>query len=182
MKNSSCTRSDRKQVLQKTDLTGNSKISSAPKDVCAFLGHPLCGILPNVMVVLSGMSSMEQMQDNLSFMEDFRPLNEEERLLCFRAAEIINSKIAIPCTACSYCTDGCPMNIPIPQFFSIYNEDMREHLEEKRWTINFTNNGIIAKNRGKASECIGCGQCESVCPQHLTIIDYLKDVAKHYER
>ena len=138
--------------------------------------------LPNVMVVLSGMSNMEQMQDNLSFMEDFRPLNEEERLLCFRAAEIINSKIAIPCTACSYCTDGCPMNIPIPQFFSIYNEDMREHLEEKRWTINFTNYGIIAKNRGKASECIGCGQCESVCPQHLTIIDYLKDVTKHYER
>ncbi len=101
---------------------------------------------------------------------------------CNRAAEIINSKIAIPCTACSYCTDGCPMNIPIPQFFSIYNEDMLEHLEEKRWTINFTNYGIIAKNRGKASECIGCGQCESVCPQHLTIIDHLKDVAKHYER
>ena len=138
--------------------------------------------LPNVMVVLSGMSSMEQMQDNVSFMKDFHPLTEEERKLCFRAAEIINSQTAIPCTACSYCTDGCPMNIPIPEYFSIYNEDMREHLEEKRWTINFTNYGIIAKGRGKASECIACGQCEGVCPQHLKIIDYLKDVAKHYEK
>lgn len=137
--------------------------------------------LPNVMAVLSGMSTLEQMQDNVSFMKDFRPLTDDERALCFRAAEIINSRTAIPCTACSYCTDGCPMNIPIPEFFSIYNEDMREHLEEKGWTINFTNYGLIAKGRGKAGGCIACGQCEGVCPQHLKIIDYLKDVAKHYE-
>ena len=137
--------------------------------------------LPNVMVVLSGMSSLEQMEDNLSYMENFVPLNEEEKKLCFKAADIINAKITVPCTGCSYCTEGCPMNIAIPQYFSLYNEDMREHLEEKGWTINFTNYEIVASQRGKASDCIGCGQCESVCPQHLPIIQYLKDVAAHYE-
>ena len=137
--------------------------------------------LPNVMVVLSGMSSLEQMRDNVSYMDAFQPLTEEERALCFRAADIINSQIAIPCTGCSYCTEGCPMKISIPQYFSIYNEDMREHLEEKGWTINFTNYEIVASKFGKASDCIQCGQCEGVCPQHLTIIDFLKDVAAHYE-
>ncbi|MBO5554732.1 MAG: aldo/keto reductase [Solobacterium sp.] len=137
--------------------------------------------LPNVMVVLSGMSSIDQMKDNLSYMKEFRPLSEEEQKICFKAADIINSQIAIPCTGCSYCTEGCPMNIAIPQYFSIYNEDMREHLEEKGWTINFTNYEIISGTRGKASDCIACGQCEGVCPQHLPIIDYLKDVAAHYE-
>ena len=137
--------------------------------------------LPDVMVVLSGMSSIDQMKDNLSYMKEFRPLSEEEQKICFKAADIINSQIAIPCTGCSYCTEGCPMNIAIPQYFSIYNEDMREHLEEKGWTINFTNYEIISGTRGKASDCIACGQCEGVCPQHLSIIDYLKDVAAHYE-
>jgi predicted aldo/keto reductase-like oxidoreductase len=137
--------------------------------------------LDNVMCVLSGMSSLEQMQDNLSYMEDFKPLTEEEKNLCFEAAKIINSQIAIPCTACSYCTEGCPMHICIPQYFSIYNEDMREHLDRKGWTINFTNYERLSETFGKASDCIGCGQCEGVCPQHLTIIDYLKDVAAHYE-
>lgn len=137
--------------------------------------------LPNVMVVLSGMSNLEQMQDNISYMEQFHPLTEEERAVCFQVAKIINEQIAIPCTGCSYCTEGCPMSIAIPKYFSIYNEDMRENLEEKGWTVNFTNYEILAKEFGKASDCIECGQCEGVCPQHLTIIDYLKDVAKHYE-
>ena len=137
--------------------------------------------LPNVMVVLSGMSNMDQMVDNISFMEDFKPLTEEEKQMCFKAAEIINKQITVPCTACHYCMDGCPMHIAIPQYFSIYNEDMREDLEEKGWTINFTNYEILNKTFGKASDCIACGQCESVCPQHLTIIDFLKDVANHYE-
>ena len=137
--------------------------------------------LPNVMVVLSGMSSPAQMEDNTSFMSDFKPLTEEEKALCFKAADIINSQITVPCTGCSYCTGGCPKNIAIPQYFSIYNEDMREDLEEKGWTINFTNYTILAGKFGKASDCIQCGQCESVCPQHLPIINFLKDVAKHYE-
>ena len=137
--------------------------------------------LENVMVVLSGMSNTAQMQDNLSYMEDFQPLTEEEKALCFKVADVINSQIAIPCTACHYCTEGCPMHIAIPEYFSIYNEDMREHLEEKGWTINFTNYELLGNKFGKASECIECGQCEGVCPQHLTIIDFLKQVADHYE-
>ena len=105
---------------------------------------------------------------------------EEERDLCFQAAEIINRQIAIPCTGCSYCTAGCPMNIPIPKYFSLYNEDQREDLEQKGWTINFSNYEILAKSFGKAGDCVGCGQCESVCPQHLPIIRLLQDVAAHY--
>ena len=137
--------------------------------------------LPNVMVVLSGMSTLSQLDDNTSYMADFQPLTEEEKALCFQAADIINAQIAIPCTACHYCTEGCPQHICIPEYFSIYNEDMREDLEEKGWTINFTNYQILGSKFGKASDCVECGQCESVCPQHLTIINFLKDVAKHYE-
>ncbi len=136
--------------------------------------------LPGVMMVLSGMSNLGQMEDNLSYMQDFKPLTEEEKALCFQAADMINGNIAIPCTGCSYCTEGCPQHIAIPQYFSLYNEDMREDLKEKGWTINFSNYDMLAGQFGKASDCIGCGQCEGVCPQHLPIIDNLKKVAAHY--
>jgi len=138
--------------------------------------------LPGVMMVLSGMSSVAQMKDNLSYMENFQPLTEEEKSLCFQVADIINRQIAVPCTGCSYCTSGCPMHIAIPQYFSLYNEDMREKLEEKGWTINFTNYEILNGKFGKASDCIACGQCEGVCPQHLPIIENLRKVAAHYEK
>ncbi len=136
--------------------------------------------LDGVMTVLSGMSNLAQMEDNLSYMEDFKPLSEEEKALCFKAADIINSKIAISCTGCSYCTEGCPQHIAIPQYFSLYNEDMRERLDEKGWTVNYSNYDILNAKFGKASDCIACGQCESVCPQHLPIIDNLKKVSEHY--
>ena len=92
--------------------------------------------LPGVMMVLSGMSDLQQMEDNLSYMEDFKPLTEAEQQLCFEAAKLINQQIAIPCTGCSYCTEGCPQHIAIPQYFSLYNEDMRE-VASKGWTVNF---------------------------------------------
>lgn len=138
--------------------------------------------LPGVMVVLSGMSTLEQMEDNISYMRDFKPLDAEEMALCRKAADIINSRIAVPCTGCSYCTEGCPMQIPIPKYFSLYNEDMRENLEEKGWTANYINYDNLAAENGKAGDCIECGQCEGVCPQHLPIIKTLKDVAAHYEK
>ncbi len=137
--------------------------------------------LPGVEMVLSGMGNLAQLEDNISYMEDFKPLTEAERETLFRVAEVINAQEAIPCTACHYCTEGCPMKICIPEYFSLYNEDMREDLEEKGWTINFTNYEHLAENFGKASECIGCGQCESVCPQHIQIISELESVAKHFE-
>ncbi len=137
--------------------------------------------LPGVDLVLSGMSSLGQMEDNLSTMDDFAPLSDEEVAACHRAADIINGQVAIPCTGCSYCTEGCPRHIAIPQYFSLYNEDMRERLDEKGWTINFSNYDLVAAKAGKASDCIACGQCEGVCPQHLPIIENLEKVAAHYE-
>ena len=137
--------------------------------------------LENVMVVLSGMSSTEQMADNLSYMDDFHPLTGEEQGLLRQVAEIINARIAVPCTGCSYCTEGCPMQIPIPKYFSLYNEDMRENLEEKGWTVNFTNYENLTKQFGRARDCVGCGQCEGVCPQHLPIIETLKEVSAHFD-
>ncbi len=137
--------------------------------------------LPGVMAVLSGMSSTEQMRDNISCMKDFRPLDDAERGMCLRAAEIINKRIAIPCTGCSYCTPGCPMHIPIPAYFSIYNEGARERFEGRGWTVNDTNYELLSRNTGRAGDCVACGQCEGVCPQHLPVIDYLKDVAARYE-
>ena len=138
--------------------------------------------LENVMVVLSGMSSVSQVNDNTAFMSEFVPLTEEEKQLCFKVGDIINSKIAIPCTGCSYCTEGCPRKIPIPKYFSLYNENMRENMEEKGWTINYSNYMHLVENGfGKASSCLACGRCEQVCPQHLPIIDTLKDVADHFE-
>ncbi len=135
----------------------------------------------NVMVVLSGMSNVEQMADNLSYMDDFKPLTAEEQAMTLRVADIINAQIAVPCTGCSYCTEGCPMRIPIPKYFSLYNEDMREDLAQKGWTINFTNYDKLAESFGRAGDCIACGQCEGVCPQHLPIIETLKDVSAHFD-
>ena len=138
--------------------------------------------LENVMVVLSGMSNLEQMDDNTSYMSDFIPLTEDEKDICFKVADIINSQIAVPCTGCSYCTEGCPKKIPIPKYFSLYNENMRENMAEKGWTINYSNYiHLCNAGFGKASDCISCGQCEGKCPQHLPIINTLKDVAKHFE-
>ena len=138
--------------------------------------------LPGVMMVLSGMSNLAQVEDNLSFMENFQPLTGEEKAVVFKAAEIINSQIAVPCTGCSYCTEGCPQKIAIPQYFSMYNEDMREHLEEKGWTVNFNNYAQLAQKFGKAKDCVACGQCEEMCPQHLPIIEKLKEVSAHFDR
>ena len=137
--------------------------------------------LDNVMVVLSGMSNVEQVEDNLSYMEDFKPLTEEEKALCHKSADIINAQIAVPCTGCSYCTEGCPKKIAIPQYFSLYNEDMRENLEEKGWTVTSTNYEILTSKFGKAKDCVACGQCEGVCPQHLPIIEKLKEVSGHFD-
>lgn len=137
--------------------------------------------LPNVMMVLSGMSSLAQMKDNVSYMENFQPLTGEEMALCSNVADIINGMITVPCTGCSYCTEGCPQQIPIPKYFSLYNDLMREDMEKKKWTISYAKYDDLTKEFGRAEACIECGQCEGICPQHLPIINYLKDVSKRFD-
>ena len=136
--------------------------------------------LKNVMVVLSGMSTLAQMEDNVSYMEHFIPLQKEETDRLFEIARILRSNTAVPCTGCSYCTDGCPKHIAIPKYIALYNGDMRE-AKEKGWTINGTYYTQLTEKFGKASDCIGCGHCEQMCPQHLSIRKYLKEVASHFE-
>lgn len=137
--------------------------------------------LDNVKMVLSGMSNMEQLINNTDYMMDFKPLTEQEIGMVHTAADMINGSIAIPCTGCSYCTDGCPQNIAIPKYFSLYNADKQE-LEGKAWTPQGEYYDRLTLNFGKASDCIACGQCEAVCPQHLPIIEHLREVAEYFEK
>lgn len=131
--------------------------------------------LDNVYMVLSGMSNIKQVEDNTSYMADFKPLTQEEIDMCFKAAEIINESKPIKCTGCSYCTEGCPMSIKIPSWFNFYNKLV--NYKEKEIRKNFKNRFLsMNKDLGTLSECLQCGQCESVCPQHLPIIENLKKV------
>ncbi|MCQ2268932.1 MAG: aldo/keto reductase [Bacteroidaceae bacterium] len=132
-----------------------------------------------VELVLSGMSNMEQLLDNTSYMAQFQPMNEEELLLVKQAEQAINANIAIPCTGCSYCTDGCPQNIAIPRYFSLYNADKQE-VKSKGWTPQGEYYDRLTMHFGKASDCLECGQCESMCPQKLPIIENLKLVAEYF--
>lgn len=122
-----------------------------------------------LLSVLSGMSSVEQMEDNLSYMTDFVPLSEHEMEVIRHAQEAIENDKSIACTACHYCTKGCPMDIPIPEIFAV--ENRKKGSPEFRTKREYT---IVTANRGKASECIQCGQCEDACPQHLPIIELLE--------
>lgn len=135
---------------------------------------------PNVMMVLSGMSNEEQLADNMSYMDQFRPLDEGELELVCMAAEIIKNSIAIPCTACRYCIDDCPKKIAIPDYFAIYNNMKRFGAEQGMVAMTYFRN--LIQNHGKPSDCIKCGKCEKRCPQHLPIRQYLEDVAKALEK
>lgn len=133
----------------------------------------------NVMMVLSGMSDEAQVEDNISYMKNFQPLEKEEQEIVKKATEIIRASIAIPCTACRYCVDGCPKKIAIPDYFSIYNN--LKQFGARQGMVAMTYYGNLIQTHGKASDCIKCGKCEKQCPQHLTIRKYLEDVAGELE-
>jgi predicted aldo/keto reductase-like oxidoreductase len=135
--------------------------------------------LDNVFMVLSGMSDMEQLKDNTDYMADLKPLTTDELEIIKKAVDILNSNIAIPCTGCAYCVDGCPMKINIPKCFSLLNADLQE-IKEKGWTPQGEYYDRMTQTSGKASDCIACGQCEGICPQHLPIIKKLKQVSEHF--
>lgn len=135
--------------------------------------------LDNVAMVLSGMSNMEQLMDNISYMKEFVPMNAEETELVHKAAEMIKDSIAIPCTGCSYCIEGCPMQIAIPDLFRVYNKSKRGEITDVEANEEYRQ---LTESGGKARECLECGQCQVACPQHLEIINYLKDVAKCMEK
>jgi len=133
--------------------------------------------LEGVVTVLSGMSSLDQMKDNVSYMKNFRPLDDKERAVLDKAREVLTSIPSIQCTACEYCVAGCPNNIVIPRILEMLNREMvykdaRAAKFGYSWETNFG---------GKGSACIECGKCEEVCPQQLNIIELLKEAVAKYE-
>ena len=129
--------------------------------------------LEGIITVLSGMSNIEQMADNLSYMKDFKPLDAGEQAAIRKAQEAINGVKSIPCTACHYCTAGCPKQIPIPEIFAARNQQLVwGQLEEGKAAY-----AKATADAGAASDCIACGQCEKACPQQINVIDRLKDCA-----
>ncbi len=133
------------------------------------------GSLPGVMTILSGMSTEEQMKDNIETFRHFEPLSEEEKKLVDKVRTIMMDVPQIGCTSCRYCTPGCPMNISIPDVFRAVNT-MNLYGDVFRPKAFY--GGVIGQGHGRASECIACGQCEGVCPQHLPIIDLLREASE----
>lgn len=133
--------------------------------------------LDGVVTVLSGMSNLEQMQDNIQTMEMFEPLTDADQETIHKVQEILASTPTTPCTDCKYCVEngGCPQDIPIPAIIATDNSRRVYHVTDKN------HYGFITRGHGKASDCIQCGNCESRCPQHIEIIKVLADCAETFE-
>ncbi|MDO4543741.1 MAG: aldo/keto reductase [Clostridia bacterium] len=151
------------------DLNGGSLASYAIRFAAGFEG---------VMMVLSGMGSMEMMEDNIGYMRDFKPLNETEQAAIAKVCELFRKKNLIPCTACRYCTEACPRGILIPDLFACLNAKKVFN----NWNTDYYYHNVHTVHNGKASDCIKCGKCEILCPQHLPIRELLIEVAGEFEK
>lgn len=132
----------------------------------------------NVFMVLSGMGSQEMVVDNTSYMKEFEALSDAEHEAVMKVAELFRAQKLIPCTGCRYCVEGCPVGILIPDAFACYNKKKVFN----SWNEDYYYKAVVARGHGKASECIECGACEHICPQHLEIRELLKDVATEFGR
>ena len=152
--------------------------AARPNDSVASWALRFVGSLPGIATILSGMSTEEQMADNLKTFTNFEPLTDDEKEIIAQVTKKMLEVPLIQCTNCRYCVDGCPMKISIPDIFRAVNtkrkfpNDMRPH---------FFYGGLVDRS-GRAGDCIGCGQCEGVCPQHLSIIDYLKEASEQFDK
>lgn len=132
--------------------------------------------LDGVSMVLSGMSNIEQMEDNISFMKDFVPLSDEEQLVMKDAADAINSIPLIPCTKCNYCAEVCPMNIGISgTFMAVNHYKVYQNLDAAKGRESWN---VKSQGKGRANECIKCASCEGACPQHIEIVSELEKAAE----
>ena len=134
--------------------------------------------LDGILTVLSGMSNVAQMENNLSYMKNFKPLNEEEQKIIQQAQRIMGNSRTIPCTACHYCTKGCPMQIPIPEIFAAMNKQ----LGNGQYDAAAADYEKVTSKGHRASDCIKCKQCENACPQHIKVTECLEQCAETLEK
>jgi predicted aldo/keto reductase-like oxidoreductase len=129
-----------------------------------------------IMMVLSGMSTLEMVEENCGFMADFQKLSDEEMTAVNKVRDIFHAQHLIPCTACKYCTEVCPQGIRIPDLFACMNAKKQFN----SWTAAYHYSTTVKESAAPA-DCLKCGLCEDACPQNLKIRDLLEDVAKEFE-
>ncbi|MBQ9543594.1 MAG: 4Fe-4S dicluster domain-containing protein, partial [Clostridia bacterium] len=133
--------------------------------------------LENVAAVLSGMGNMAMIKDNVSHMKNFKPLNDRENAAIERVREVFKSMELVPCTGCGYCAENCPAGVKIPQIFACLNSKTVFN----NWNSSYYYQTSTASG-GKASDCLECGSCEEICPQHLEIREFLKQAKETFEK